>query len=157
MSDKGKFSGFNWHLEYHSTNKKKDKAANCIYLDEDRICNNKDSVVYLEKCFRASWCQLRTKSNDSRYTDETTVSKPKAKKKIISINCSLPKNCQVMTKNNTKIGTLIAFDKEKMYITVKFHDEHKYMYPSCFTDGYLTVSDELKQLIQKDIDNALWG
>ena len=41
--------------------KKKAKAANCLFLTEDRICTNKKSPRYCEKCFEATYCTYRIK------------------------------------------------------------------------------------------------
>lgn len=71
MGRQGYLSGFSWHNEYHSE-LKKNKAANCIFLDEKRNCNNKKSPYYLSKCFVASNCPLKEK-------DETVESNKKIK------------------------------------------------------------------------------
>lgn len=57
-------TGQGMHLEYHNINPKKEKASDCVYLTEDRICQNKDSYYYLGKCFVASDCPLKLKSTD---------------------------------------------------------------------------------------------
>ena len=41
--------------------RKKKKAANCIFLTENRKCTNKKSPKYCEKCFEATHCTYRIK------------------------------------------------------------------------------------------------
>lgn len=45
--------------------RKKKKAANCIFLTEDRKCTNKKSPRYCEKCFEATYCTYRIKEKDN--------------------------------------------------------------------------------------------
>jgi len=144
---------FNFQIKYIN-DPKKEKAANCKYLDRDRICQNKNSEVYMTKCFRASWCTLRIKEKLPIETDSSKLTKKE--KRIISIRCSLPKGTPVTMISNGKHGTFVSFDKEKMYVTVLFDKEAKFVYPKSFIDGNLTVSEDYMSLIQKDIDNAIW-
>ena len=58
--------------------KKKKKAANCIFLTEDRICTNKKSPRYCEKCFEASYCTYRIKetvNSDTKNIDKADMLK----------------------------------------------------------------------------------
>ena len=150
---KGK-KDYYWHITYDK-DRKKDKPANCIFLCEDRICHNKESSEYLAKCFRASWCPLREKEAEiGQYEAEAIDNEKKQKiieKKTERINCSLPINIPITTKNKKETGVLVAYNKEKMTITVKFDKERRYLYPSCFTEGFLTVEEKYKSLIIDDI------
>ena len=62
---KRKFAGRNMHIEFHNVNPKRGKAADCIYLTEDRVCQNKKSPHYLAKCFAASYCTFKVKEKDA--------------------------------------------------------------------------------------------
>ena len=59
--------------------KKKTKAANCVFLTEDRICTNKKSHKYCEKCFEATYCTYRVKEkiceNTNDNSDTTSIMK----------------------------------------------------------------------------------
>ena len=72
---KRKFAGRNMHIEFHNVNPKKSKAADCIYLTENRECQNKKSPHYLSKCFAASYCTFKVKENaelSGKYTRLST-------------------------------------------------------------------------------------
>lgn len=157
MSDKGYFSGFSWHTEFHTVDKKKNKAADCIFLTEDRICTCKKSVYFTEKCFSATYCPHRQKEN---IPEQNIVA---AKQKIVTnktetiINCTLPMNCSVYSKKWGN-GEYILFEKAKKFITISFDGkEVKFMYPNAFLDKHLLISDQLMEIVQKDITNAKKG
>ena len=154
MSDRGRFSGFSWHMEYHTTDRKKEKAANCIYLTNNRICECKKSVYYLEKCFDSTHCPHRVKEEKSK----STVSAP-AKPNTASKNqpkplrcCSLPVGTEVYSKRWGE-GVLSLFDPQTGKITVLFGLRViPFLYPDAFVQKHLTVaSDELLAKIENDI------
>ena len=160
MSDRGRFSGFSWHMEYHTTDRKKEKAANCIYLTNNRICECKKSVYYLEKCFDSTHCPHRVKEENPKTKTEskTTVSAP-AKSNTTSQNqpkpkrhCSLPWGTKVNSKNWGD-GTLNSFDSKTGKITISFNGKIiPFLYPDAFAQKHLTVdSEELLAKIENDI------
>lgn len=58
----GRFSGFPWHSEYHSLKKRTVNTKSncgCVYLDDERICHNKNSYDYSAKCFVLTHCLWR--------------------------------------------------------------------------------------------------
>jgi len=65
--------------KYNVPDKKKAKAANCVYLDESRICTNPHSVRYADVCKIASYCPLRVKE------DLVVKIKPKPVKKEVRL------------------------------------------------------------------------
>ena len=149
MSDRGKFSGFSWHTEFHTVNKKKEKAADCIYLTTDRICQCKDSYYYTLKCFSATHCPVRVKENEKILTEI----KPPKKEQVI-INCTLPKNCVVHSKRWND-GKYVRYEKENRHITISFNGkEIQFMYPDAFINKHLIVTEDLMKIINKDIANS---
>ena len=53
--------------------RKKVKAANCIFLTEERICQNKESHKYLSKCFEATYCTYRIKEKNQKVGKKNNV------------------------------------------------------------------------------------
>ena len=63
--------------------KKKAKAANCLFLTEDRICTNKKSPRYSEKCFEATYCTYRIKEqNNEDCKNKSEADKLKSYRKV---------------------------------------------------------------------------
>lgn len=155
MSDRGRFSGFNWHMEYHTTDRKKEKAANCIYLTNDRICECKKSVYYLEKCFDSTHCPHRVKEEISKFQAEN---KPKATNSIPTKSlrrCSLPIGTEVYSKRWGE-GALSTFDPHTGKITVLFGMRViPFLYPDAFVHKHLTTAEEHLEKIEKDIQFLL--
>ncbi len=154
MSDRGKFSGFSWHNEFHAIDRKKEKAADCIYMRKDRTCSNEKSLCFSEKCFEATRCHLRVKKNQKE-ANLVTSKKDKVKKLIIkSIKCTLPKNCKIIRKDLVE-GEYIDFIEDKMHLVVKFNGKvWKYQYPKAILEGFISVSDEEYKCVLNDIDKA---
>lgn len=155
MKGKNPLTGYSWHFEYHTVDKKKAKPANCIYMTEDRICQHKKSQQYLSKCFMASYCSLRVKESGVKHqTENTNTSK---KLKIIKIKCSLPLNCQMHSKILGD-GEYISYDEDNMLISVQFGKEiKKFAYPDSIINKHLVVSEDILKLVLRDKYHAVKG
>ena len=158
MGDRGWLSGAAMHSEYHTIERKKKKAANCIFQRRDRTCMNEKSPCYLGKCFEATWCTYRVKEKKTAFnknTNESVVvkeSRPK-EEKYKNIKCSLPMGTIVTNKRNVQ-GELVDYNREKRYIYVKYPGKDeliKYSYPEAFLNKFLTVDAEYDKCIAKDI------
>lgn len=138
MPGKGKFSGFNWHHEFHTVDPKKEKAADCIFLTEQRICLNKACHLYGEKCFVAAHCKYRLKDGEAPVAPpQKDIEQPARSKKIVSINCTLPPNCTIYSKAFGQ-GHYVGFDKTNMIIAVEFESGIKHFnYPDAFFKKHL--------------------
>ena len=153
MGDRGRFSGFNWHFEYHTTDPKKEKAANCVYLTTDRICENKKSYNYLEKCFIASTCPLRVKEKKAEISkknmEEPAPQKQSPEKKI---KCSLPMGCR-MCSNKFGQGRYVDYKEDGMIISVQFEGGKivRFLYPDAILDKHLIVSEGVLKLVLHDV------
>ena len=160
MSDKGRLSGYNWHFEYHTTDRKKEKAADCIYLTTDRICQNKKSIQYLGKCFIASDCPLRLRqaqANEIERRKTLLSAQQKKEPKIISIQCTLPKRCYVFSKTFGK-GKYIEYNEESMIIAVKFGEKIiHFQYPQAILDKHLILPKFAFKQVLFDISKAKKG
>ena len=149
MSGRGKFSGFNWHVEYHTTDKKKEKAADCIYLTNDRICQNKQSGYYLSKCFVASNCKYKVKEKDKIAANNTQNRTPTPA--IIRYRCVLPPKCKV---TNIKFGegTFVDYSQKKMLLNIKFSDGVRlFKYPEAIINKHLLVSDTIYEQVLREV------
>lgn len=140
MPGKGKFSGFNWHHEFHTVDPKKEKAADCIYLSEDRICRNRSCIVNGEKCFVATHCRYRIKAEDA----------PKPVPKKQEWKCSLPPNCVVFSKVHG-VGEYIGCDKTNHVISIQFDTvTKKYKYPDAFIEKHLVGNSIVDTCVAQD-------
>ena len=154
----GKFYDFAWHEEYHTVNPKKEKAANCIYLDNNRICYCKDSDNYMEKCFRASYCPHRKKENKFKTNHTNAINSNNTQNKQTgstynkAIKCSLPKNARIFHKIYG-YGIFIEYDGKTNIIKVRFNDFIKsFNYPNDFIKGVIEAKDiNAKKAVQSDI------
>lgn len=147
------FSGFSWHHEFHSTNPKKEKAADCIYLTKDRKCTCKKSPQYLEKCFRASYCPCRVKSDGTiPHATSHVVEKEKSE---YTLNCTLPIDTIVHSKAYGS-GRVAGCEKEERRIIIDFvsGETHKFKYPDIFLSKHLLISEEMFDIVLKDIEKA---
>lgn len=161
MGDKGWLSGAAMHYEYHTVERKKQKAANCKYLSNNRICRNEKSPCYLGKCFEATWCTYRVKEKQTLSKNEqdqpkiAIQNKPKPDK-YKGIKCSLPMGTIVTNKKNSQ-GKLIKYNKEKRFIYVDYPSKEelvKYSYPEVFLEGFLTVDEQYDSCIARDITSC---
>ena len=140
MPGKGKFSGFNWHHEFHTVDPKKEKAADCIYLTKDRICRNRSCIKNGEKCFVASHCKYRVRAADAPALVQPTR----------EWTCSLPEECVVYNKTHG-IGRYIGFDLASHVITIEFDTCTKmYKYPDVFLEKHLVGNDIVDACVEKD-------
>ena len=154
MSNRGYFSGMSWHTEYHTLERKKEKTADCKYLDENRMCLNGKSPCFMSKCFEATMCIYRVREYNSEIEDSKNNNKPKAKqkKRNNTQRCSLPIGCKVI--NGTYgMGKYVSYDKEKSLMTIKFgFQESKFKYPDAIEKGFLKVDAEIMdKYVHKDI------
>jgi hypothetical protein len=158
-----KFAGKNMHLEFHTVSPKKDKPADCIYLDENRECHNKNSPNYLAKCFAASYCtfKVRDKSAASSKPNPASVvsaAPKKAEQQTKKMQCTLPLNCTVYSKAYGQ-GEYTAYNAEKRIIEVTFDDGNlrKFIYPDAILNKHLIVPRFAYAIVSKDIANAEEG
>lgn len=166
MGGKGKFNDFGWHNEFQSVNRKKEKAADCIYLDEDRICNCKKCMYYLGKCFYSTHCPFREKEKKAKEekelhrTSQETKEQPvimKKAEKIPDIKCPLPIGAKVTTKHGKK-GRVVEKDNAKNYLIIQFEDNaemKKFRYPDAFEKGFLIANQEYQKYITRQIKELL--
>ena len=156
-----KFAGKNMHIEYHTVDPKKKKAADCIYLTTDRICRNKHSYYYLSKSFDASNCCLRVKEKDvkkpaqiNQPKQSTTVEK---KPQIKSIKCTLPKRCPIYSEAYGK-GKFVGYNELSMIISVQFGTKIRpFQYPGAITQKYLILPKFAFERVLYDISKAEKG
>lgn len=156
---KRKFAGRNMHIEFHTVNPKKVKAANCIYLTEDRECQNKKSPNYLAKCFAASYCTFKVKEKDA-ILPNPIVSPNQVKKeepKIKKIQCSLPLKCHVFSECFGQ-GNYTAYDVEKRIIEVTFNGiPRRFIYPDAIFKKHLIVPKFAFEIVLRDVSKAKKG
>lgn len=154
MSDRGRFSGFCWHEEYHTVDRKKEKAADCSYLTQGRICTNKKCSQYGEKCFVATHCPYRfrehgpiKRKNSQQHSSRTM--------RIVSINCTIPVGAPIYSHSLGK-GSYLSFDSKFRIISVSFENEVKrFQYPEAFTQGHICCPGEVYQRVSHDIEFAV--
>lgn len=140
MPGKGIFSGFYWHQEFHNVDPKKEKAADCIYLSKDRICQKRGCERHDEKCFDATVCRHRVREKDAKKTGQIKT----------EWKCSLPPGCTVFSKTQG-VGQYIGCDKDYHLIVVKFDDcIQRYMYPDVFVNHQLYGNQEVTDCVQAD-------
>ena len=153
MSDKGMFSGMKWHNEWHAVDRKKDKAANCEFLTEDRICTNPKSVQYTEKCFVASTCKFRKKHNE--LDDLVNQLNEQKKQQNVRYKCTLPKGC-VLVSAKLGQGRYVDYCGESNSIYMEFPDKTRsFVYPEVLLEGKLKLQNEdLYSLVSRDIEKA---
>lgn len=150
MYNLARLTGSSCHIEYHTVNRKKEKAADCIYQDKDRKCNCKNCSVHLEKCFIATYCKYRVRACELQ-TDKRNES-VKERDIYKGISCSLKKGTEVKNKKNTK-GIVQRFDKEKRILYIKYDNKVeliKYKYPEAILNGFLLLEDSLLELVRRD-------
>ena len=153
MSDRGALSGFNWHFEYHTINRKKEKAADCAFLTVDRICQNNKSINYLSKCFVASDCPLKLKQEEFLKRTENKQRNIASSKnqQIKGIKCSLPKNC-VMFNNHLGKGRFVGYDEKNMFISVRFGESIKrFEYPKAIFEKHLILPKFAFDIVLNDV------
>ena len=140
MPGRNRLTGICWHEEFHTIDRKKEKAADCIYLSEDRICRKRGCERHDEKCFDAKFCRHRVREKDA---PKPAQAKPEWK-------CTLPKNCVVFSKTRG-MGEYIGCDSSMQTITIKFDDCTKsYKYPDAFLDKHLYGNQEVTDCVLAD-------
>lgn len=160
MKHKGAYYGFKGgHIEYHTVNPKKEKAADCIYLTTERECQNKKCPNYFSKCFDATGCGYRVKEKDKNITKNDDAKKtlsvetPKIKS-IVNTKCSVPKGSTMYHKKYGQ-GKYIGFEPEKMILSVDFKGKIvKFKYPQAIFDKFLIVPKNIFEIVLKDEKNA---
>ena len=155
MKHKGPYYGFNGgHIEYHTVNQKKKKAADCIYMTTSRMCQNNKSPEYLSKCFVSSACKYRVKEQDKeREIIKRKLEMPK-KEKIVAINCSINKGCPIYSPSYGK-GRFVGYDATRMIISVEFDGKIRaFQYPQAIFDKYLIVPKNIFVKVLQDKNNA---
>lgn len=141
-------------MEYHTVDKKKAKASNCIYLTEDRICKNKKSEYYLSKCFVASYCPLKKSKSPEKKKNYVKYAK---EEKVTKYNCTLPLNT-IVHSSFFGDGKYIEYDSKNMHIVVDFNGKiMKFQYPDAFTKKYLSLSNKAFKYLLDDLENAKKG
>ena len=161
MSDRGRFSGFSWHTEFHTINPKREKAADCIYLTTDRLCQNKKCIKYMEKCFIATNCPFRVREKDAEKVANAKVAEPtptpKKKLPIKKIKCSLPMGCK-MRSNKFGQGRLVDYNEASMIISVQFEEKIvRFQYPNAIIDKHLILPKPAFSTVLYDMRHAERG
>lgn len=163
MGGKGKFNDFGWHNEFRSVNRKKEKAADCIYLDEDRTCNCKKCMYYLGKCFYSTFCPFREKEKiaeakkEPYRLPEEKITEPVVKKMRPLLKCPLSVGAKITTKHGQK-GQVIGIDYTKNRLVIQFEDNDeptRFLYPDAFEKGFLIAEKEFQTYIMKQIQKSL--
>lgn len=156
---KGKFAGSPMHIEYHNIDPKKEKAADCIYLTTDRICQNKESQWYLGKCFIARDCPCRVREKEAQEIAKRNAlmdSKPAKPKKqqIKKIKCSIPMKC-IMYNKSYGNGRLVGYDENSMIISVRFGEKiARFQYPDAILEKHIIVPKFAFNLLLDDLHHA---
>ena len=132
---------------YLPINKKKEKAANCVFLTEDRICHCKQCYYYLSYCFDSTHCPHREK-------EEIKIESIQ-KKKIKEIGCSIPEGTVVHARFG-KTGVVHHYDYKKRMLYITFGDKAKpYLYPDSFQTSAIWFDKETEELMKRDIAVAI--
>lgn len=156
MKHKGMYYGFQGgHIEYHTVDPKKKKAADCIYLTMGRTCQNNESPLYLSKCFVSTSCKYRVKEKE-KYEHLNKITKIEApkKEKIVAINCSINKGCPIYSPSYGK-GKFISYDAEKMIISIEFDGKIRlFQYPQAIFDKFLIVPKNIFAKVLNDKKKA---
>lgn len=165
----GRLSGYCWHVGY--PDRKKKKAADCIFLDSERFCNNEESMNYHSKCFEATHCPVRIRETtvekakpSGKTTKQRSAKKKPQKKEVVPFvsskiskkeskqkTCSIPPGTIILSKKYGA-GKFIAFDSETGYITIQFDNaEIQFSYFKAFQCKSLTVSESVMELVLQDM------
>ena len=153
---KGQFSGASMHEEFHTVNPKKEKAADCCYLDENRICNNKKSYYYWGKCFDASHCphRIRERNTAGAETKVSDLSVSAMISHIKKIKCTLPIGCPVYSKTFGE-GKFTEYNETSKTIRVAFDGKDvKFIYPQAIMEKHIALSEEDYDRVFYDISHA---
>ena len=160
MPGRNRLTGICWHEEWHTVDPKKEKAADCIYLGKDRICHKRGCERHDEKCFDATVCKYRVRSDEEVPVEELqrTSNKPQYKQRlsegIIGIDCTMPIGCSVYS-NIFGSGVYHSFDKANRLISVKFDIGLKrFQYPEAIFNKHIIVGQELFAYVIADSKNA---
>lgn len=151
-----------------STDRKKEKPSDCIYLSEDRHCKKYGYFMYGEKCFEASKCELKVKEKDREKEKKTKTKTLSAKSErnrlqynIRLSECSLPEFAQIECKegNGSIGGVYMSYNAARGTISVKVYSskvpniksDREYLYPECFENGTLIlITDSDMQYLVND-------
>lgn len=135
------------HTEFHSVNPKKEKAADCIYLTEDRNCQCKDCPQFLGLCYHASICKFRKRK--SEYHEPVKPSAPPKPRPICP--CTLFLGTRMESKKYGK-GRLKSYDEQQGHITVEFSNKRTvlFQYPESVLKGFLTVPESRMHVVLRD-------
>lgn len=165
---KKKYPGQGMHIEYHTVNPKRDKAADCIYLTSDRICQHKESNVYLSKCFVAQDCpyRLRQKEADEiakqkeiqkriQQRKQAIKSQPKPPPAIKYIKCTIPHYSYFFNKTYGK-GTFVEYDESTRLLSLNFKGEIKqFKYPEAILQKYIILPKFAFKYVLDDLSKAV--
>lgn len=145
MATKKKHEFKNSHIEYHTINPHKEKAADCIYLNAERICRNKESPMYDRKCFVASCCSFRIREKVESELSMASSSSSHKKKRVI---CTLTKGTKVRHKIQGE-GNFLLYENDRIY--VQFGGKTAvFQYPESFLNGYLQCNEATMEIVRRD-------
>lgn len=96
---KGKFNDFGWHTEFKSA-RKKSYQETCIFLNDIRECQNKNSYNYLSKCFDATHCPLKLKKRTRNNSQTIIKAEKESRKRSIVLYNKLDKDIIELFMNN---------------------------------------------------------
>ena len=158
MKKKAKFAGFGCHIEYHTIDPKKEKAVDCIYSTDDRICQNKKCYYYLSKCFNSSNCSFRLKEKAAeaikKKNEPVKRVESNAPPKIQKIKCTMPLGCKVFSEHFGE-GHFAEYDEATMIMSVQFKQRKvRFLYPNAIIDKNLTVNENNFKCVLRDISKA---
>lgn len=89
---------YSYDIIYQSQ-RKKDKVADCIYLDESRQCHCQDNnYVYLSRCNNATYCKYRIRSTEQESAVQNIITTPIKHKPVNVELCPFKVGDQVIVK-----------------------------------------------------------
>ena len=128
---------YSYDIIYQSQ-RKKDKVADCIYLDEARQCHCQDNdYVYLSRCNNATYCKYRIRSTEQEsavqniITTTTTI-----KHKPVDIKpCPFNVGDRVIVKSfpySQKFNNGVVINIENNMLSIEIDGIlKKYQWPTC--------------------------
>ena len=120
----------------YQSQRKKDKAADCIYLDEKRECHCKDNKYdYLSRCNHASICKYRVRSTEQpKNINKTSVIKDnKQIEHIEPCPFKIGEHVFITTykiNEQNKYGIILNIQENMLFIQIN-NEIKKYQWPTC--------------------------
>ena len=127
---------YSYDIIYQSQ-RKKDKVADCIYLDEERQCHCQDNnYVYLSRCNNATYCKYRIRSTEQESAVQNIITTTTIKHKPVDIEpCPFNVGDCVMVKSfpySQKFNNGVVVNVENNIISIEVDRMlKKYQWPTC--------------------------